>query len=268
MIDFPFTRACLLGDGCLGLHRGKYPYLSITHSEKQQELLQFKAKRLSKELEREIKVNGPHEYIDDRTGNAYKRVNIHVSHKKSLSKIYSQLYPEGKKLITKSYLEGLGEEALAVFWMDDGGMNRGTNAGYLNLYTDEAQAKICADWIKSLSNGKINAKLHREGIKYRLRIMTSEIHALRELIRPYMIESMNYKLELSYNSSRMTTARRQQQGPPLLTQSENFLLEKMTDKQVTDFMKRKGFNYTKRGSKQERINRIRDESLISDTPFE
>ena len=260
----PFTRACLLGDGCLGLHRGSFVYLSITHAEAQRDWLEHKAQRIAGELGGKVNVNGPHKYTDERTGNTYSRVNVHICRTELLKPIYEVLYPDGKKVLTPGFFEGLGPEALAVFWMDDGGMNRGTNAGYLNLYTDKEQAEYCVDWIKDISRGSVSPKLHREKDKYRLRFKASEMHNLSQLIEPYFVESLKYKLRLTYNSNRMMTARRKEQGRPRLTREEDLRLETMTDPEITEFMKKKGFNYTKRGTKSERIDRIRRESDLVD----
>ena len=259
-----FTRACLLGDGCLGLHRGSSVYLSITHAEVQRDWLEYKAQRIAGELGGKVNVNGPHQYTDERTGNTYSRVNVHICRTESLKTIYEELYPEGEKVLTPRFFEGLGAEALAVFWMDDGGMNRGTNAGYLNLYTDKEQAEVCANWIDKISAGTVSPRLHREKDKYRLRFITSQMHDLVQLIEPYFIPSMKYKLRLTYRSNIMTTARRKEQGRPQLTREEDSRLDTMTDPEITEFMKKKGFNYTKRGTKSERIDRIRRESDLVD----
>lgn len=260
-----FTRACLLGDGCLGLRRGSSVYLSITHAEVQRDWLEYKAQRIAEELGGEVNVKGPYQYTDERTGNTYSRVNIHICRTKVLKPIYEELYPEGEKLLTPGFFQGLGSEALAVFWMDDGGMNRGTNAGYLNLYTDEEQAKACAEWIKEISSGTVSPRLFREKDRYRLRFITSQINDLVQLIEPYFIPSMKYKLRLTYKSNMMTAARRKEQGRPQLTREENARLDAMTDPEITKFMKKKCFNYTKRGTKSERIDRIRRESdLVGD----
>ena len=157
-VSHSFTRACLLGDGCLGLHRGSFVFLAITHAEAQRDWLEYKAQRIAEELGGEVNVKGPHQYTDERTGNTYSRVNINVCRTELLKPIYEELYPEGKKLLTSGFFQGLGPEALAVFWMDDGGMNRGTNAGYLNLYTDAEQAKACAEWIKEISSGTVSPR--------------------------------------------------------------------------------------------------------------
>lgn len=262
-LGYPFTRACLLGDGCIGWHREEFPFISITHSAKQEDYLRYKASRLSKELGREVKVNGPHEYKDSRTGNIYKRFNVHVSHKTALSGLYRILYPDHKKLITSEFLEGLGAEALALLWMDDGGMNTSTNAGLLHLYCTMGEAEVYTEWITKISQGKIQPRLYREGETYRLRIMARQVPELERLIGRFLLPSMAYKLRLTYSSNSMTAARREMLGPPILTQAENSRLESLSDKALTEFMTSKGFNYTKKGSKSERIKRIREESLIS-----
>lgn len=262
-LGYPFTRACLLGDGCLGLHRRRFPYLSITHSAEQEDYFRYKASKLSKELGRPVKVNGPHEYLDRRTDNIYYRYNVHVTHKEVLERLYSVLYPGGEKTVSREFLDDLGLEALAILWMDDGGMNKRTNAGLLHLYCDEDQVSIYRDWIIRLSRGQVEPRLYREGNKYRLRVMAKQMPTLNELIGQFILPSLRYKLELTYNSKRMMAARRAMSGPPTLTQAENARLDSMSDEELIQFMISKEFGYTKHGKKSERIARVRRESLLS-----
>lgn len=261
-LGYPFTRACLLGDGCIGLHRDKFPYLSITHSADQEDYLRYKAQRLSQELGRAIQVNGPHHYIDSRTNNTYSRFNIHITCKNVFGSLYETLYPDGDKTVSHEFLDGLGAEALAILWMDDGGMNTRTNAGLLHLYTSKSQALVFKEWIVGLSSGQVEPRLYPENGKFRLRVMTKQMPALHNLLSPFILPSMRYKLKLSYNSNRMMAARRAMSEPPTLTEAENSRLDSMTDEELIRFMTSKGFNYTKHGKKSDRIARVRRESLL------
>lgn len=262
--NLDFTRACVLGDGNLHLTKRGHIQLSINHSPRQLDYLYYKAKRIGEELGRKVNVTGPKNIYDDRTGKTYIQHSICTTATKELESHYQAIYLENKKTIRLDYINNLGLEALAILWMDDGGMNKEGNYGKLSLYTDRQQALEATEWIKRITSCEVNPQLYPEEEVFNLRVRTRDIPALHRLIAPYMLESMLYKLELTYSSNRMMKARRAMAGPPLLTSKENDSLERMSDTALTAFMKSKGFNYTKRGTKEERINRIRAESQIVD----
>ncbi len=141
-------------------------------------------------------------------------------------------------------------------------MNTLTNAGLLHPYTSESQALIDKEWIVGLSSGQVEPRLYPENGKFRLRVMTKQMPALHNLLGPFILPSMRYKLKLGYNSNRMMAARRAMSEPPTLTEAENSRLDSMTDEDLIQFMTIKGFNYTKHGKKSDRIARVRRESLL------
>ena len=195
--NLSFTKACTLGDGCLGRPKNKQTcYISFTHSEKQKFFLEWKLEKINKELGTNGSVNS-REGFDKRTGKYYQSCQAMVTSKKLLS-FREELYPSGKKQISKKYLDGLGLEALAVFWMDDGCVVSSNNVGLLATYCDIEQATTIAQWIHDLT--EVNPKLYLDRGLYRLRITRSEMPKFIHTIKPHMLSGFSYKVSLQFKN--------------------------------------------------------------------
>lgn len=153
-------------------------------------------KRINQELGTNGSVNS-REIFDKRTGKYYQSCQAMVTSKKLLS-LKKELYPFGKKQISKCYLETLGLEALAVFWMDDGCVVRSSNVGLLATYCDFEQATTIADWIHDLT--AVNPKLYLDRGLYRLRITRSEMPMFVYAIKPFMLSGFSYKVSLQFKN--------------------------------------------------------------------
>lgn len=196
-MNLSFSKACTLGDGCLGYPKGKNTcYLSFTHSEKQKQFLEWKITKINQELGTKGKVNSRKIY-DKRTLKTYYSCQSMVT-SKLLVPLREQFYPQGKKLFSKNYLYDLGLEALAIFWMDDGCVVSSNNVGLLATYCTEKEAKTIASWIHDLT--KVNPRLYLDRGLYRLRILSGEMPGFVTLIKPHMHSTLQNKVTLRYKN--------------------------------------------------------------------
>lgn len=92
-----------------------------------------------------------------------------------------------KKIPETLKLNGL---SLAVWFMDDGSKSR--NSVYLNTQQfNTADHRILLEALKQLG---ISANLNKDKRYHRIRVSVGSMTRFRELVRPFMVESMNYKL--------------------------------------------------------------------------
>ena len=229
--NLSFTKACVLGDGCLGYPKNKNTcYISFTHSEKQRFFLEWKMKKVNQELNTHGSVNS-REVFDKRTGKTYQSCQAMVTSKKLIS-VREELYPSGKKQISKKYLEDLGLEALAVFWMDDGCVVRSTNVGLLATYCDQDQATVIANWIHDLT--ETNPKLYIDRGLYRLRITRSEMPKFIYAIKPFMLSGFSHKVTLHFkNKTKSFVLYAASLNLPFLKEEEDDKKARAQDKQLT-----------------------------------
>lgn len=107
----------------------------------------------------------------------------------SLKKYYSIFYREGKKIIPANIEEYFTYQSLAYLYMDDGSFNR-------NSHT----ISLCDFDFESLSNlqillfkWNIHTTLWKSGVLY---IKSKSNNVFRELIKPYIIPNMDYKINV------------------------------------------------------------------------
>ncbi|MFI2959710.1 hypothetical protein [Priestia sp. JSM ZJ58] len=188
----------LLGDGCADT-RGR---LIIGHSEKQVEWLEQKRDWLG-EL---VYDNG----IKRSVKNGYKIGSI----KYTLNTVPNQFI---KKLRAESYLSTGGRDissliphvdalALAVLFGDDGHyMNRGRGSGGISTYGfSEEQNALLAEHLHTKLNIDCKVSRHKKVFEdkgkkfyYGIYIRSSGMQVMRELIAPYLPNSMKYKIGLN-----------------------------------------------------------------------
>lgn len=208
--DLEFVKACCLGDGHLKVAKG-CTSLSMTHAAKQSEYLRFKAYELNRILGRSANVA---EF--DNSG--YPGVRYSVSRTDVLTPIRNDLYVDGKKRVTERFLSGLGDLALAIWWMDDGSLTvrkrttksgtitNGARIGWLSTYTDtESESQLIADWVGSLTG--FAPRVYGSKGKFRVGFNSHSLRALCPTISSYVIPSMQYKVDFrAKNKKRLETS--------------------------------------------------------------
>lgn len=197
----PFTQrqkeivyGTLLGDGYLRPTNGNaenHSYaLSLCHGEKQLEYLRWKFL----ELENFVTTKTFSKSIRSFHGNAPTYSFSTVSHP-FLNEAHRICYwADGKKDISTQWLEQITPLALAVWYMDDGSLNRRYHTIVLctNSFSREGQV-LAIDFLKSRYG--IDACLEpRRNDQTVIRINASQSREFMNIISPHVPECMNYKL--------------------------------------------------------------------------
>ena len=178
----------LLGDAYLR-PSGKSFSLSFTHGEKQIKYLEWKLSIF------ENFVTTKQFYKNARSfqGNAPTYSFSTISHP-FLSELHLLCYPEGKKSVSWGWLDRLSPLSLAVWYLDDGSLNKryGTITLSTNSFSFEEQVLMVEYF---LSHFDIEAKIEpRRNKQFCLRINASQAKAFLEIVAPYIPDCMAYKL--------------------------------------------------------------------------
>ncbi|WP_143044377.1 hypothetical protein [Paenibacillus sp. CF384] len=200
----------LLGDGSLHIQKGgRHASYSMTHTIKQRAYLEFKATIL-----REIT---PLNYYE--TAPKPKIPNGQVQCKTKTNPFYTELrsivYPNGQKTVTLEWLNWLTLEGLALWYMDDGSLSKRRS------YNKRGQYRIASRCIQfatcgfSLEEQEIlrifvkerfdldfkTVKSHQtaENTYYSLRAAATVANKLFDLIRPFVVPCMAYKIDMEYD---------------------------------------------------------------------
>ena len=173
-----FIIGSLLGDGYLDKTTRGYS-LRIHHGIAQKEYVDFKYSLINSFVNSKPKISGKAYYF--RT----------VSHP-LLTKLRSNFYAEQKKVLPHSFLqENFDSLALAIWIMDDGAKDK----KQLRINTQCFSLEENLWLIKFLqATFGLTSTINVDKGKYRLRIANSSMNLLKELILPYIIPSMLYKL--------------------------------------------------------------------------
>ena len=168
----------LLGDGYLDKTTRGYS-LRINHGINQKQYVDFKYQFIK------YFVNSP----PKRSGNAYYFRT--VSHPIFIA-LRDLFYKKRKKVIPNIFLEeNFDAFAMAIWIMDDGA------ADYNQLRINTQCFSLAENlWFIKFLQAKfgVNATINVDKGKYRLRIAGSSMNRLKQLVLPYIIPSMLYKL--------------------------------------------------------------------------
>jgi hypothetical protein len=176
---------CLLGDGYLTPNGS----LQIEHCLAQAAYTEWKYEKLSIIAGRPpTKV----ERYDRRTRKTYRSLRFYT--KAVLKDLRNSFYPDRKKIVPRSIAASLDPLAVAVWFMDDGGRGARTPHGLVintSGFTAEEQ-----DLLRQLLENLFGvlASVHRVGRGFQLYIKAASFSRFAEMVSPYLIESMHYKL--------------------------------------------------------------------------
>ena len=187
-----FIYGSLLGDLNIGKPNDTHPNcrLYIVHSQKQEELFMKKVEILGEFM-------GAYKLTnltpDKRTGKIYATYRGNSKAHPIFNKIRNLLYINDVKTITQSFLDKIHSPiALAYWFMDDG-----TYIG--NLATNsfsEQEVDLLINWLKNTWNVDCSKEVNKQStIQYIIHIKASSRKHFEELIFPYIIPSMYYKLK-------------------------------------------------------------------------
>ncbi len=172
----------ILGDGYIRiLPNRKDAFLEINHSIKAKEYVDWKYSIL-----KNICSSPPHERENGRWKVAYR---FFTRQHPELTKLLSEFYQNKRKTIPAK-LE-LNPIILAVWFMDDGSR---TKKGDVYLNTQQFSFQEQRRLLYFLREIGLRARLNKDKKYYRIRLLKESIPKFYQLIRPYIVPSMKYKL--------------------------------------------------------------------------
>lgn len=175
----------ILGDGYIRILSGRSnAFLEINHSIKAKEYVDWKYSIL-----KDICQSPPKERIIDAKRIAYRfftRQNL------ELTELLKLFYLNKRKIIPKNLK--LDSVILAIWFMDDGSKCRNYDI-YLNCqqFAISDQEKL----LGALRKMGLRARLNKDKKYYRIRFFKESVPKLNQIIYPYIVPSMRYKLSMT-----------------------------------------------------------------------
>lgn len=188
----------LLGDGSA---RGNQ--LTIQHSMKQKEYLLHKACLLNSNKEYP-------QHIIEKTDIKYPYIRMFY-HNSAVGRLREKLYVDGKKVLTEGILNQLGEIGLAIWYMDDGsltlhkypnGIIKSREVYWSTENFDLDSQLILQSWLKRKYNLDVKIVLYKQGEYYRTVFNATNANKFFDIIKPYVIPSMFYKIDMCYSKKK------------------------------------------------------------------
>lgn len=182
----------MLGDG--GRTKNNF---YIGHSMKQKDYALFKSDLLQK-------ITGKEVNIRERTNKlGYSNIRVEPKLIPLTKRLVRELWKNGEKKISRNFLNYLSLESIAIWFMDDGSKSFKKRNGKvhavevtLNTYLSKEDNEIIIHYFKEVWG--IKWGLNKSKSHYRLRMGTREARKFFKLISPYIIPSMQYKINLTY----------------------------------------------------------------------
>jgi hypothetical protein len=174
----------ILGDGYLRIVPGRQnAFLEVNHALSQREYVMWKYEVLT-----EVRAGVP----KVRHGNENRKaIRFHTKQSAELTEIHKAFYVKGIKVIPSDFK--LNALMLSVWYMDDGSRCRASDV-YLN--TQQFDLKSQQILLSALSELGLYATLNKDKEYQRIRFLKESIPRLFELMKPYIIPSMQYKIGL------------------------------------------------------------------------
>jgi len=186
-----------LGDGSIEVPERGDCLLTISHSKEHEDYIIWKAAIVNRALHCSIKP----QFIRGGYSTGHEMVRLRTQHHPWFTKVRDRLYgPLGRKALDNMALSLLDTLGLAILYQDDGSYHYSSNAGHnvlihklcFSIFELEAFAKKVVDkWGIIFRINRTKGK----GLGYRLRLRASDKDRFFDLIKPYVVPSMLYKVE-------------------------------------------------------------------------
>lgn len=190
----------LLGDASLVLSNSDQYEFQVGHCLEQKDWLSYKSKILDTNIRSYIKGAGSY--------SAGKEFFITSYHNKyELKRIYELCFnSKGIKTVSKKWAQKLDAQAIAVWFMDDGTSsfsNGAIIARFSTLSFSKKQLKILQS---RLLEFRIETTLqkHSDGLGLIIAIRQKSINQFMDLIEPYIVDCMKYKIKRRMNEPNFT----------------------------------------------------------------
>lgn len=126
---------------------------------------------------------------DKRTGKVYLGYRGHSKSHPVFNNIYNILYPNNKKTITQEYLDMIHHPIALAYWFMDDGSSNGVIA------TNSFSLEECKMLQKMLLNKfNIYTTIQKNKESQVVYILSESRKEFDDLVRPYIVDSMKYKL--------------------------------------------------------------------------
>jgi len=181
----------ILGDGCLE-RNGCNVRLRIDHSVRQRSFVEWKFAQFKELHPLEPRLVNR---IDSRTGQVHTNYRFVTRNSSALNSYFEFFYDElqGKRI--PNWIADLltSPLSLAVWYMDDGGRRRDCRSGYLNT---NAYRVIDVELLRAclMANFDVATRLHFAAGHPRIYIPVASFKSFCDVIEPYVISDMRYKL--------------------------------------------------------------------------
>lgn len=188
--EFSVLVGTILGDAYVDDFE-KDARISILHSIKQKELVEWKLKELRRFVKQEITES---KHIDSRTKKEYVWIRFQTRRFPEFKELRNMFYNGKRKFVPENIQEMLVNPiSLAVWYMDDGGRRKDCHGMFLNtLNFSRKEQTILQNCL--FKNFGINSRIHWISDGYRLYIPVTDAKKFCRIIGPYIIPSMIYKL--------------------------------------------------------------------------
>lgn len=199
----------VLGDSSLCLPKQcKNAHMRIQHGLRATDYLHYKADILKNLTEVTIS------YI----GGKYPGITVRTRNHPLYTRLRELAYPQGKKIVSHTWVSWLTVHGLAIWYMDDGYLYKGysvNKSGRRRIYRREITLSTCgfsleenqflAEFIKERFD--IEFKVRKDGKYYRLRMGAIESNKFLEIVKPYIVPCMEYKLNMEYERPQIVERR-------------------------------------------------------------
>ncbi len=181
---------CLLGDGRLECRSKKEnARLRIHHGWKQKDLVFWKYKVLKNLVSCPPKKTICWKSLKDNKD--YYSWYFHTLSLKEFKEFYQKFYQNRYKRLPEKIFEILTPISLAVWIMDDGCCDRKSlilNTQNFSLMENKILSKVLK------KKFDLNSRINKDRDKWRLRLSRCDFLRLQNLIKPYIVSSMKYKI--------------------------------------------------------------------------
>lgn len=175
--------------------------LTIKHSHTQKDYLEYKIDLLHSIFGRKRTKSTPTKTTlsNGKTYLCYQTVKSHTY----FNLLHRWIYPQGQKIYTRHVLDMMTPQALAIWFMDDGNgkfprNKQGSVSGFhicIATYCPLEEALIIRDYFKEKWDIEFKMAYHSRFNSYYMRANTKEANKFINLIKQYVIPSMQYKID-------------------------------------------------------------------------
>lgn len=190
----------LLGDGHMRKRRGKktYPQLMIEQSTKHKEYVYWLKDKLVDwifDLKKPIITNRK---FSKKTHSYYHSLSFQTICHPAFENLYNGFYKSGKKILNKDFiLKNFNELSMAIWIMDDGTL---TGKSKRNMIATNSFTFDEVNFLRDMLQDKFDLKTwicKRSGkydVSYEIAFDKPSSFKIQELVSPYIVPSMKYKL--------------------------------------------------------------------------